>query len=142
MRKVLDRSRAATRPRQRTVRFQVSLTEGEAQQLERLSGQLGKPRAVALRLAAFDAMNHLWNTGKAEQQRLGDDDARIFRELITEINRVGVNINQIARKINDEGVQSKTTEEIADMIAEVGALVADANMNMARVVGQLTGGRS
>lgn len=77
----------------------IRLTEGEHDTLSAYSEELGLSLSAYMRAVSLDAVGDSDVVQQINQPEDTRDDAALW-ELHTELNRIGVNVNQIARKVN------------------------------------------
>ena len=89
--------RTPTERRSRSV--EVRVTDAEIALLDRVAGRVGRTRSAAIR-AAVDAYDAATDGRRVKRETLGPKTREALTRLTSEVNRVGVNINQIARSLN------------------------------------------
>lgn len=89
--------RGPTERRRRSV--EVRVTDAELTLLDRVAGRLGANRSAAIR-AAVDAYDAATDGRRTRRETLGPETRKVLARLTSEVNRVGVNINQISRSLN------------------------------------------
>lgn len=87
------------RPSSKDKRVGIRLTEGEHDTLSAYSEELGLSLSAYMRAVSLDAVGDSDVVQQISQPEDTRDDAALW-ELHTELNRIGVNVNQIARKVN------------------------------------------
>ena len=97
---------------QLTRQHRVRLTEADAARLAELSRQT--------RMSASDLMRHLLRRGRVEVRQ----SASLNTETIRELNRTGVNLNQIARRLNATG--QLVPDELSRTLERLNAILHEA----------------
>ncbi|MGO1824781.1 MAG: plasmid mobilization relaxosome protein MobC [Brevibacterium aurantiacum] len=112
-----------TRPSSKGERLTVRFDEGELARVRRRSLAMRVAPSALVRAAVLDAVEGSGVptaiAGAIVQTERFDADASIPRELRTELNRVGVNVNQIARKANSEGAAAVDNPDALRVLIEL-----------------------
>lgn len=88
-------------------RFEIRMTDKEASELERLAQKHGCSKAAYLRNSAFN------------RPMVDMETAERLREVKTELNRIGNNINQIARRWNESGSDMAHLSFLDEQMTEI-----------------------
>lgn len=75
------------------------MSAAEIALLDRVAGRVGRTRSAAIR-AAVDAYDAATDGRRVKRETLGPETRKVLARLTSEVNRVGVNINQISRSLN------------------------------------------
>lgn len=126
-----------TRPPRKGERLTVRFDEGEAARVKARSLAMGVAPSALLRAATLDAVD-----GGAVPTTIAaaivqpDSSASLhndeLRRLRTEVNRLGVNFNQLVRKVNSDGVGEVGRDDAVGTLVALGDVL--------RVVEDLLGG--
>ena len=83
---------------------------------------LAKVEASGLSISAYTRQLLLGVAGERSRQRLSVDQA-LFKHALRELNKIGSNVNQIARVLNTYGIDGAREENFA-ALAEVRSAIA------------------
>ncbi len=75
------------------------MSDAELELLTRVAGRFGTTRSGAIR-AAVDAYDAATDGRRVRRETLGPETRAVLTRLTSEMNRVGVNVNQISRSLN------------------------------------------
>lgn len=75
------------------------MTDAELGLVDRVAGRLGNNRSAAIR-AAVDALDAATDGRRTRRETLGPKTREALTRLTSEMNRIGVNVNQVARALN------------------------------------------
>lgn len=104
--------------REREKQIKIYLTEDEVEILEKNMKKSGlNNRSVYIRKMCLDGI-------------IVNVDLKILKELSYEINKVGVNINQIAKQVNEmQNISKQEIEDLKSMLKSINLLQRD-TMNL------------
>lgn len=75
------------------------MSAAEVDLVDRVAGRLGATRSAAIR-SAVDALDAATDGRRTRRETLGPKTREALARLTSEMNRVGVNVNQISRSLN------------------------------------------
>ena len=119
---------ADVRPPSKRARVTVRFDEVEHARVARWAAARGVAPSVLMRAAVLDVVDDgavppsIAAAAAAPQGQEVDSGA--LRELRAEVNRVGVNLNQLTRRVNSEGTAVLGSPEAAARLREVGEVLA------------------
>lgn len=108
---------AGSEKRQRTMQVKVRLTPDEFTQLAERSDKAGMTAGAYLRAAGL-------GTAGARAQRRLPVDAMLLRQVLGHLGRVGSNLNQIARRLNEGAAAGLLLPELREALADFGHMRA------------------
>ena len=106
---------AGSDKRQRTEQVKTRLTPGELAELTAMADRAGMTTGAFLRAAAFGS------PGVRSQRRL-PVDATLLRQVLGHLGRIGSNLNQIARRLNEGALAHTQLPELAEALRDFARL--------------------
>lgn len=75
------------------------MTAAEVDLVDRVAGRLSATRSAAIR-SAVDALDAATDGRRTRRETLGPKTREALARLTSEVNRIGVNVNQVSRSLN------------------------------------------
>lgn len=107
------------------------MTAAEIALLDRVAGRVGRTRSAAIR-SAVDAYDAATDGRRTRRETLGPKTREVLTRLTSVMNRIGVNVNQVARAANSGKVASHDVDvlltelhHVQDQVLAVTAMIND-----------------
>lgn len=107
------------------------MSDAEIALLDRVAGRVGRTRSAAIR-SAVDAYDAATDGRRVKRETLGPKTRECVTRLTSEMNRIGVNVNQISRAANSGKVLPSDVDallaelhRVQDQVHEVTAMIND-----------------
>lgn len=85
------------------------MSDAEVDLVDRVAGRLGTTRSAAIR-SAVDAYDAATDGRRVKRETLGPKTREALTRLTSEVNRIGVNLNQLTRAANTGKVTSRDVD--------------------------------